>query len=232
MKKIFLLVFPSVIMVLFIILAISCKKNTDRNNTVQDVTVTDKDGNVYHSVKIGTQTWTVENLKVTKLNDGTSIPNVTANTEWSILTTPGYCWYNNDVANKNLYGGLYNWYAVSTGKLCPISWHVPSDAEWTTLINFLGGETVAGGKMKEVGLSHWNDPNIGATNSSGFTGLSGGVRGNFGTFYYLGGDGYWWNSTESSISNARSIVLHFYDSNASRYSDLKWIGFSVRCIKD
>ena len=115
-------------------------------------TVTDIDGNVYHTVTIGTQTWMVENLKTTKYNDGTAIPLVTDSTAWLNLTTPGYCWYNNDAATyKNTYGALYNWFTVNTSKLAPSGWHVPTDAEWTTLITYLGGETVAGGQMKSTG---------------------------------------------------------------------------------
>ena len=120
--------------------------------------VTDDDGNVYHSVTIGTQVWMVENLKTTKYNDGTSIPLVTDATDWHNLLTPGYCWNNNDEATyKATYGALYNWYTVNTGNLCPTGWHVPGDAEWTTLTTYLGGEDVAGGKLKEVGITHWLD---------------------------------------------------------------------------
>ena len=138
-------------------------------------TVTDIDGNVYHTVKIGTQVWMVENLKTTKYNDGTPIPLVTANSSWAILTTPGYCFYNNDAnVNKATYGAMYNWYIVNTGKLCPAGWHVPIDAEWTTLTNYLGSENAAGGKLKEFGISHWVTPNDGTTNSSGFTALPAG----------------------------------------------------------
>ena len=117
------------------------------------------------------------NLKTTKYNDGTSIPNVTNDTSWSNLTTGAYCWYNNDVSYKNPYGALYNWYAVNTGKLAPKGWHVPSDAEWTTLITYLGGESIAGGKLKEAGTTHWLSPNTEATNSTGFSALPGGRRG-------------------------------------------------------
>ena len=113
--------------------------------------INDIDGNAYNKVTIGRQTWLVENLRTTKYNDGTLIPLVQDNTAWSNLITPGYCWFDNDeVANKNPYGALYNWYAVNTGKLCPSGWHVPTDTEWTTLIDNLGGLDVAGGKLKEI----------------------------------------------------------------------------------
>jgi len=141
----------------------SCKKKDDNNNpTTTAGKVTDIDGNVYDTVKIGTQIWIIENLKTTKYNDGTSIPMVTDSAAWINLTTPGYCWHKNTSASyKNTYGALYNWYAVNTGKLAPKGWHVPSDAEWTTLITYLGGDSIAGGKMKETGMSHWFSPNTG-----------------------------------------------------------------------
>ena len=133
-------------------LSSSCSKKSDSSNTPTATTVSDADGYVYHTVTIGAQVWMVENLKTTKYNDGTAIPLVTDSTAWAILTIPGYCWYNNDaVTYKATYGALYNWYAVNTGKLAPKGWHVPADAEWTKLITFLGGEDVAGGKMKSTG---------------------------------------------------------------------------------
>lgn len=133
-------------------------------------TVTEMDGNVYQTVKIGTQIWTRENLKTTKYKDGTAIPLATDNTAWSNLTTPGYCWYNNDAsANKNVYGGLYNWYTVSTNNLCPSGWHVSTDLDWTTISNYLGGGFDAAVKLKETGTDHWSAPNAGVTNETGFT---------------------------------------------------------------
>jgi len=125
--------------------------------------VSDIDGNYYKTIQIGSQIWMAENLKTTRYNDGSNIPLVTDNTAWSNLTTPGYCWYNNDAATyKNVYGALYNWYAVNTGKLCPSGWHVPSEYEWTLLVNYLGGVYAAGGKLKETGTTHWYSPNAGA----------------------------------------------------------------------
>lgn len=163
-------------------------------------TVTDSDGNVYNTVTIGTQVWMAENLRTTKYKDNTAIPLVTDNTAWTNLSTPGYCWYNNDAAtNKSTYGALYNWYTVNTGKLCPTGWHVPTDAEWSTLTTCLGGVGVAGGKLKEAGTSHWMSPNVGATNETGFTALPSGYRYAGGTFEYNGLGGWWWSSTESSL---------------------------------
>ncbi len=217
-------------------------------NTGQDDTapqVTDIDGNVYHFVKIGQQTWMAENLKVINFNDGTAIPLYTDSTVWASTSSPGYCWYNNDSsAYKKIYGSLYNWYAVNTGKLCPEGWHVPSKEEWTNLVTYLGGENIAGGKLKEAGIIHWTSPsggitnktNVGATNETGFTALPGGARGfrfNEG-FNSIGSEGYWWSSTKSDFSaDAFKVTLWFDDIRLilGPYFDQN-DGFSVRCIKD
>jgi len=196
-------------------------------------TVTDIDGNVYHIITIGTQVWIVENLKTTKFNDGTVIPIVTDNTAWSNLTTPGYCWYNNDAATyKDPYGALYNGYAVHTGKLAPSGWHVPTRTEWTTLINYLGGEGLAGGKIKEADTVHWNSPNAGATNESGFTALPGGSR-KSGTFNYIGQGCYLWSTTEYVPKDYWYCSLSFqlwgaYLNNGGWTGD----GYSVRCVRN
>jgi uncharacterized protein (TIGR02145 family) len=211
-----------------LILNNSCKK--DNNNPSN--TVTDKDGNVYHTVTIGTQVWMVENLKTTKYNDGTDIPNVTDATAWAALTTPAYCWYNNDKAtNKNTYGALYNWYTVNTGKLAPIGWHVPSDAEWTTLMTYLGGGNMAGGKLKEIGTLNWTTPNTGADNSSGFTALPGGERFT-GQFTSLGIYGCWMSSSEISSNQIWYMYLYYSVSDMWSGGHPEDSGFSVRCIRD
>jgi uncharacterized protein (TIGR02145 family) len=196
--------------------------------------VTDIDGNVYQTVTIGAQVWMKENLKTTKYNDGTSIPNVTDNTDWAALTTPGYCWYNNDAATfKDTYGALYNWFTVSTGNLCPTGWHVPSNDEWTTLTTYLGGESVAGGKLKATGTTNWLTPNTGASNTSGFTGLPGGFR-NFGdgVFQELRTYGAIWTSSQSSAAEAIHKGLRYQYQNSYTYTDLKTLGESVRCIQN
>jgi uncharacterized protein (TIGR02145 family) len=173
-----------------------------------------------------------QNLKTTTYNDGTAISNVTDNTEWTKLTTPAYCWYDNDAATyKNTYGGLYNWYAVNTAKLCPSGWHVPSDDEWTTLINYLGGESIAGGKMKEAGTSHWQSPNTGADNSSGFAALPGGYSWS-GSFDDASDDAGFWSATEYDASGAWYRVLYYGSATVYKGSDHKAYGFSVRCVKD
>ena len=197
----------------------------------------DIDGNSYNTVIIGTQVWMKENLKTTKYNDGTAIPLVTDGTAWVALTSPGYCWYNNDAATyKATYGALYNWYTLNStsnsGKnVCPTGWHVPSDAEWTTLITFLGGESVAGGKLKETGTTHWAVP-TGATNETGFTALPGGYRYSYGTFSDVGYAGYWWSSAEQSTDNASSRLMYFNSSSFFSYYFDKRNGISVRCLMD
>jgi uncharacterized protein (TIGR02145 family) len=193
--------------------------------------LTDANGNVYSVVTIGSQVWMGENLKTTKYNDGTDIPLVTNNTEWGGLTSPAYCWYNNDEETYiDPYGALYNWYAVNTGNLCPAGWHVPTVDDWNALMAYLGGEDVAGGKLKEAGTEHWSSPNTDATNESGFTAHPGGNRPN--VFSGVGELGRWWSSTEYSSSLANGYVLRYDGAVASRNSMNKRYGFSVRCLKD
>ncbi len=211
---------------------------TDSRNGKIYKTITDIEGNVYKIVTIGRQVWMAENLKTTKLNDGTAIPLVTGNTpwtEWSKLTTPAYCWYNNDAANKDTYGALYNWYAVSTFKLCPQGWHVPTPSEWSTLAIFLGDiDSSAVGKLKETGTSHWLSPNTGATNSSGFTALPGGYRYQNGQYFNLGQWGYWWNAAvENSHIFFSSDGLEGSNNRVQVFSfEPKQTGQSVRCLRD
>jgi uncharacterized protein (TIGR02145 family) len=216
--------------ILLIILIHSCKKEDD--NVIRDV-----DGNIYTSVTIGNQVWMVENQKTTKYNDGTSIPLVTVDAAWEALSTPGYCWYNNDNINKSTYGALYNWFVVDAasngGKnVCPRGWHVPTDAEWTTLTTYLGGEDVAGGKLKETGTTHWLSPNTGATNERGFTALPSGYRYSNGAFFAIGYNGYWWSSTEYSATYVCFRGMYYYASNVYRDNFDKQYGFTVRCLRD
>lgn len=209
--------------------------STEFNTLIQEASgiAKDFDGNEYNTVKIGRQTWMVQNLKTTKYNDGTAIPLVTDGTAWAKLLTPGYCWYSNEeLSFKPSYGALYNGYAINTGKLCPDGWHVPNDADWTVLINFLGGKKIAGEKLKETGITYWVSPNTGATNESGFTALPGGLRYHDGIFHDFGFSGYWWSSTEYSSSRAFFYYLDYQYSNIYRFDNLKKIGFSVRCIRD
>jgi len=211
---------------LTLLLTDSCTKEDD--NTIRDA-----DGNVYTSVTIGTQVWMVENLKTTKYNDGTGIPLVTDDVQWSNLATGAFCWYENNISNKDIYGALYNWHAVSTGNLCPIGWHVPTDAEWTTLTTYLGGESVAGGKLKETGTTHWTTPNTDATNEMGFTALPGGSLYNpVGAYDGNGGNGHWWSSNSNSILNAWIMVMFYGNASVAMGSFGKHGGCSVRCVKD
>ena len=230
-----MLIYPFLLSGVFLFIISGCKKKEDSSNpTPAPETVTDIDGNVYHTVTIGTQVWMVENLRTTRYNDGTLVPLVTEQGWWRYFTTPGYCFYNNDeAAYKDTYGALYNGYAVQTGKLAPKGWHIPNDEEWTTLITYLGGADVAGGKMKEAGSNHWGEPNTGATNSSGFSALPGGVRsGQDGSFYARCVGGYWWSSTGLDNDYLRDISLMYTSAKVVRLESDKWNGQSVRCIMD
>jgi uncharacterized protein (TIGR02145 family) len=199
--------------------------------------LSDIDGNNYYTVTIGDQVWMAENLKSTKYNDNTLVPLVAGATQWSSLTTPGYCWYENDeTGNGDKYGALYNWYTVSAanngGKnVCPTGWHVPGDAEWTVLTTYLGGESIAGDKLKESDSFHWYSSNSG-TNSSGFTALPGGDRSEEGVFSDIGSDGTFWSSSSANTDNAWFRSMSYNQSNVHRDTYLKKDGFSIRCLKD
>jgi len=196
-------------------------------------TVTDIDGNVYNTIMIGTQVWMVENLKTTRYNDGTSIPN--SINQWAYLTTGAYCNYNNDENNSPTYGKLYNWFAVSgyPHDLAPVGWHIPTDDEWTTLATYLGGQDIAGSKLKETGTTHWVNTNSGATNESGFMALPAGERDgdNWGDFYSLGFRNFFWSSTSGSLDGFGWNLIKD-DNEFNPFGAAKTHGFSVRCIKD
>lgn len=237
MKKTHILIAMLLFFSSALVILSSCSKKTDENNNPTPSTVTDIDGNVYHTVTIGTQVWMVENLRTTKYNNGIAIPLVNDGTSWSILTSPGYCWYDNDAATyKNTYGALYNFYAVNTGKLAPAGWNVPADSEWTILTTYLGGKSIAGGKMKSTGTIEtatglWYDPNTGATNESGFTGLPAGNR-SLPAFKDIGIFGSWWSSTGDNSGEAANRSLYYSDITVWRGYGLKNFGNSVRCVKD
>jgi uncharacterized protein (TIGR02145 family) len=252
--------------ILLMVLSISCK------NTVKDI-----EGNRYKTVTIGTQVWMAENLRTTKFNDGLPIPLAADSTAWQatgrrmrltddtaavqayIVDPGGYCWYNNDAANKKKYGALYKWTTIKTNRLCPKGWHVPTVEEWRYLIYNYGGEYNAGDKLKEIGNKHWKDRNKG-TNESGFTALPGGSRDVFGTFFGLGGFGSWWSSTEETVYREHTNIPSFFKISNFEIFDEKiidWMrtytlflndymsnaditpinignydGYSVRCLKD
>lgn len=196
-------------------------------------TINDVEGNIYPVVTIGSQVWMAKNLTTTRYNDNTTIPLVSDNNAWFNLSSPGYCWYsNNKVMFGDTFGALYNWYVVNTGKLCPVGWHVPTDAEWTALSAILGGENTAGGKLKEAGTAHWNAPNTGAVNTVGFTALPGGSRFDYGLFSNKGIYGHWWTATENDSLNASSRYMHYSSASVATIATLKRNGFSVRCVKD
>ncbi|MBN2165605.1 MAG: fibrobacter succinogenes major paralogous domain-containing protein [Marinilabiliaceae bacterium] len=229
------------------IVCISCSKDDDNSSSGNSTngkttavfspnvtygTMTDQDGNVYKTVTIGTQTWMAENLRTTKYNDDKAIPNVTDGEELSGLTTGAYCNYNNTTSEDTIatYGRLYNWYAVNTGKLAPEGWHIPTDAEWSTLTNYLGGISIAGGKLKETGTTHWNSPNEGATNETGFTALPSGTFD--GTFFNIGYYCYWWSATEQGTFYAWNRSMGYDYSGVSGSYYFRNYVFSVRCVRD
>jgi uncharacterized protein (TIGR02145 family) len=222
--------YPFIIMGMLLMLTSSCKK--DKEEDPSSITVTDFDGNVYHSVTIGTQVWLVENLKVTHYRNGDAIPNVTGNTQWEASTTGAYCNYDNSVVNGTTYGRLYNWYAVNDSrKICPTGWHVPSDVEWTVLTTYLGGAFDAGAKLKEKGTTHWKLPNAGATNASGFTALPAGHRIFAGGFeYLLWGCGFW--GTNLVGNDATVMYLDYNTTDFYHALEGRNYGRSVRCIQD
>lgn len=194
------------------------------------IACSDPDSNSYAVVTIGTQTWMAENLKTSKFNDASPIPLVYDNS-WGSLTTPAFCVYDTSDVFKQVFGCLYNFYAVNAGNLCPVGWHAPTTVEWTTLTDYLGGANVAGGKLKEVGQLYWLEPNAGATNETGFSARGGGARYN-GLFNYLGRNGYWWSSTEYDTSAAWYRYIVYNDVPVLQNNFNKTNGFYVRCVKD
>jgi len=198
-------------------------------------TMTDQEGNVYKTITIGTQTWMAENLRVTKYRNGDPLPNLAANAAWAASTTGAYCSYENmdNIDEITTYGRLYNWYAVSDSRnIAPTGWHIPTDAEWTTLTTALFGENIAGGKMKETGTTHWSDPNKGATNESGFSAIPAGYRDNYtSSFKYRAYHCFYWSSILGNASCNWDSAQYFYG-----YWDHNFVyermGFSVRCVRD
>jgi uncharacterized protein (TIGR02145 family) len=225
---------------ILLMLASSCKK--EKEVLIEYGTVSDIEGNTYKTVKIGGQEWMAENLITTKYSDGSAIPNITDKILWAADITGAYCDYSNNPSNSVIYGRLYNWYIASSNNpknVCPTGWHVPLDEEWTTFEVYLGGiraedspKCLIGGKLKETGLIHWDSPNSGATNKSGFSGLPGGGREPNGFFQYLGTQAVWWSATEAYLSNAWSRNLLNYSTEDYRTDLSKNYGLSVRCVRD
>jgi len=202
-------------------------------SALQAQAVKDVEGNIYPTTIIGLKVWMAENLKTTKYNDGTPIPLVTADKEWGAMKKAAYCWYNNDIENGDVYGALYNYFAATSKKICPVGWHVPSNEEWTTLVAVLGDEATAGNKLKEAGMDHWNNALVVVTNEYDFTALPAGYRAFTGNFPSDGNNyAIWWTTSEFDAAKAWNRGLYF---NTPRifngYRD-KRSGFSIRCVKD
>lgn len=195
-------------------------------------TVTDIQGNTYNTIGIGHQYWMTENLRTTKYNDNTAITKIVEDTVW-VKENSGFCWYNNDsTSHAQTYGALYNWYAVNSGKLCPSGWHIPTNDEFSVLVDFLGNAGVAGGLLKITGTADWKTPNTGATNEYGFNALPGGKRDNTGVFDFKSVEGNWWSSSEySSLTASYFYLLYNYGNSFQAYINKK-NGMSVRCVKN
>jgi uncharacterized protein (TIGR02145 family) len=193
----------------------------------------DIDTNLYYTTTIGKQECIAENLKVTKFSNGDAIPYVGDNLQWSKLNSAAYCDYNNLKSNTDVYGKLYNWYTVNDKRnICPDGWHVPSVEEWSKLEKSIGGKNMAGGKLKERGIEHWKNPNVGATNDSAFRALPGGYRFVDGTFYYIGSNGYWWSSSQVNSIDANARSMFNYAIEVNNVVTNKSNGLSVRCWKN
>lgn len=222
---------PIIIVVMAFICITSCEKE-ENTPVIEYGAVTDIDGNVYDAVTINNQTWMTENLKTTKYRNGDLVPTGLDVNEWSATTSGACATYDDNNSHNGTYGKLYNWYAVTDSRhLCPTGWHVPSDAEWQTLVSNLGGENVAGGKLKEAGTAHWNSPNSG-TNESLFSALPGGQRQYYGPYAAMGDYGYWWSTTESFADGAWGWSMVNSENTVKRLNYTKEVGFSVRCLKD
>ena len=196
--------------------------------------LTDQNGNTYATIVIGTQEWMAENLRTAIYANGDPIPNVTDASQWVGLTTGAWIHYSNESQYESPYGKLYNWYTVADPRnVCPMAWHIPTDAEWTVLSDYLGGQIVAGGQMKSTSTQYWQAPNTGATNDSGFSGLPGGrLYDSGGYFGNLSSNGLWWSASEASLDLAWTRTLNSDYANISNGFDPKRSGFSVRCVRD
>lgn len=214
------------------LLLVGCKKEKSENHGnlhEEALTVTDIDGNIYSTIKIGTQLWLVENLRTTKYRNGDPIPVIKANEEWSNSKDGAFCYYENDESFGNSNGLLYNWYVINDSRgIAPKGWHVPTNEEWKVLTEFLGGDQIAGGKLKGFGTEH------GEIKKSGFSALLGGFRNLYGQFFEVGITGCWWTSTASEDypSHACNRTLYSNFDNLYPGAPDKSFGFSLRCLKD
>lgn len=241
----------SIVAALVFLLIIGCGDDDNPTGPV-NVTVTDIDGNIYKTIKIGDQVWMAENLKVTHYRNGEVIPKVTDPGHWRFISTGAYCEYDNDSTNVDVYGRLYNWYTINdTNNIAPEGWHVPTDEEWKQLEMYLGMSqesadstgnrgTDEGGQLKKEDTIYWNSPNTGATNSSGFSAIPGGSRiwnpivippaDYYGSLEYAA---YFWSATENGSDMALVRRFSYSDSRVRRINNNgKTSGLSVRCVKD
>ncbi len=218
--------------------------------TYKFIACTDGDGNNYPVVQIGTakgltdnpdpagekgiQIWMAKNLKTTKYNEGTAIPYVPDDWTWQTMNSQGFCWYQNNAGNKHTYGGLYNWFTVNKANLCPAGWHVPTRSDWTSLINYMGGEDYAAVKLREVGTSHWVTDRFGTTDMYGFTALPGGLRYGGSSYSAMGYTCYWWSSTMKGDDPLRAWFRQISVSspNLPEATSVIQQGYSIRCLKD
>ncbi len=210
--------------------AATSPKSSSTTSKPEDVeSVTDIDGNVYHSVNIGNQVWMTENLKTTHYRNGDPIPMVSDANTWGSLTAGAYCNYENNESNASAYGRLYNWYAINDDRnIAPLGWHVSTDEDWSALTIYLGGDKVAGGKIKEPGSTHWSYPNLVTEQNFNFKALPGGYRVTVnGIFHYFGQYGVYWSSNSNSVRYLDNSDTKIVWTSASNYE-----GFSVRCVKD
>ena len=239
----------STLLIVFIVLStISCEPDdpVTPSNTLNGKTtavfnpdkkygkMSDIDGNIYKTILIGDQTWMAENLRVTRFQNGDTIPNITDNEEWAALTTGAYCNYNNtnNLDTIATYGRLYNWYAVEDSrKLAPKGWHVPTIADWTELIEYLGGDTIASNALKEVGTYHWEDP-FESNNSSGFTAIPSGWRYLSLNSSYVGFYGSFWTASEFDMTQAGFLYPYYFSSKVNKGVNYKANGYSIRLIKE
>jgi len=215
------------LMLSFYFILTSCGEETITTNN------NNNNNNNLDTVKIGNQVWMKKNLDVDHYRNGDPIPQVNDALEWSKLTTGAWCYYNNDTSYGKTYGKLYNWFAVNDPRgLAPDGWRIPSVDDWTILINYLGGDEIAGGKLKQTGTDFWQVPNTGATNESGFIGLPSGFRRENGLFYNLGYSCNWWTTNDMGGEYAFNIFIDKLTAKTQKNADDVRFGFAIRCIRE
>jgi uncharacterized protein (TIGR02145 family) len=213
---------------------VNCPDGTFFNQETNYSSVNDIDGNSYKTVQIGNQNWFAENLRTTRYTNGDVIEQLEASEQWSITSSGAWTYHSSSEANNCPFGKLYNWYVASDSRnVCPVGWHVPTDAEWIELSDYLGGDEVSGGKLKSAGLDYWYAPNQGGTNEVGFSALGGGQRVTDGTYYGILGQGYWWTSSEDlSLGWGLHREMRHFDTVNLRAESPKTFGYTIRCIQD